>query len=565
MPIRNSTLQKIKTLSCFLVIITVQGLPQTNITYEGTDEIFFNPERGFSAYRSNPVTQSFINILKNEHVSVIQRIYTIPQYNDTPLPESFLTTLQNDLNEARIGGVKLVLRFSYTNNQNGDDAALDTILLHINQLTPVLEENYDVIAYIEAGFIGAWGEWYYSSHRLNNTSSRRTVLSALLDALPEKRSVVIRTPDYKRRIFENVEPLTFEEAFTESDKSRTGAHNDCFLASATDYGTYLDSDIEGDKTYLNLDNRFVPQGGETCCDCGYAGCENALEDLARLHWSVLNKDYHEDVLNRWVSEGCMEEINRRLGYRFELIEAEVSDSIKPSGIFNINMKIANNGFASPFNPRNLEMILRNKIDNRKFRLLTEEDPRSWLSGDTANVSITGGIPADMPEGEYDLLLFLADPEQSLHDNPSYAIRLANAGLWEDSTGFNSLNHTVIIANNTAGENYSGNNFFELYSGTTEVKNEQAVSPQNYSIDAFPNPFNGSITIKFQINSKEIVEMKIFDVMGRLVTAFNNQDFRNNQIIWNAHNQSSYDLSSGIYFFTIRTKDNLYSKKLIYLK
>jgi hypothetical protein len=143
--------------------------------------------------------------------------------------------------------------------------------------------------------------------------------------------------------------------------------------------------------------------------------------------------------------------------------------------------------------------------------------------------------------------------------------LANAGLWEDSTGFNSLNHTIIISDNTAGENYNGNNFFKLYSGTTDIKIEQAISPQNYSIDAFPNPFNGSITIKFQINSEEIVEMKIFDVMGRLVTALDNQDFRNNKVIWNAHNQSSYDLSSGIYFFTIRTKDNLYSKKLIYLK
>jgi hypothetical protein len=110
----------------------------------------------------------------------------------------------------------------------------------------------------------------------------------------------------------------------------------------------------------------------------------------------------------------------------------------------------------------------------------------------------------MPEGEYDLFLFLADPEPRLHDNPSYAIRLASAGLWEDSTGFNSLNHTIIISNNTAGENYNGNNFFELYSGTTDVKIEQAISPQNYSIDAFPNPFNGSITI-IQINSEEIIK------------------------------------------------------------
>jgi len=547
------------------LLMTVQYLPQSTIYYEGTEDIFFNPERGFSAYRSNPVTQSFINILKSEYVSVIQRIYTIPQYNDTPLPESFLTTLQNDLNEARSGGVKLVLRFSYTNNQNGEDAALDTILLHINQLAPVFEENYDVIAYIEAGFIGAWGEWYYSSHNLNNTISRRTVLFALLDALPEQRMAVVRTPDYKRRIFEDAEPLTVEEAFSGSDKSRTGAHNDCFLASATDYGTYLDNDIEGDKTFLNLDNRFLPQGGETCCDCGYAGCSNALEDLARMHWSVLNKDYHEDVLDRWVNEGCMEEIKRRLGYRFELIEASMSDSIQPSGIFNIDISIANKGFASPFNPRNLEMILRNKTDNRKFRLLTEEDLRLWLSGDTANITITGGIPADMPEGEYDLLLFLADPETRLHDNPDYAIRLANEGLWEDSTGFNSLNHTVIISDNAEGENYAGDNFFEIYNNVTGIQSEQKIIPVNYSIDAYPNPFNGSTTIKFNINPKEIAEAKIFDLMGRLVKNFEKGELINNKIIWNAASAQGYDLSSGIYFFIIKTNENLFTKKLIYLK
>jgi hypothetical protein len=538
---------------------------QTTITYEGTDEIFTNPERGFSAYRSNPVTQSFINNLKADNVSVIQRIYTIPQYNDTALPQEFLTTLQNDLNEARIGGVKLVLRFSYTNNQNGDDAALDTILLHIDQLAPVLEENYDVIAYIEAGFIGAWGEWYYSSHHLNNTVSRRSVLFALLNALPEKRSVVVRTPDYKRRIFEDVNPLILDEAFTETDKARTGAHNDCFLASATDYGTYLDNNIEGDKTYLNLDNRFVPQGGETCCDCGYAGCDNAMEDLARMHWSVLNKDYHQSVLNRWVNEGCMDEVKRRLGYRFELIEAAISDSIKPSGIFNLELKVANLGFASPFNPRNLEIILRNETTDQKYRLITQEDPRLWLSGDTTHINITGGIPADMPEGEYEVYLFLSDPEPRLHNNPDYAIRLANENLWEDSTGYNSLNHQIQINNIAEGENYSGDKFFELYSTATNVLHEDNNIIKDYSIDAYPNPFNGTVTILFNVNPDVIKEVKIFDIMGRQVETFENNSYKNNKIVWNASGQNTYDLSSGIYFFTIRTNENLITKKIIYLK
>ncbi len=548
-----------------VLILSIELFSQTTVQYDGSDEIFLNPERGFSGYRSNPITLSYINTLKAGNVSIIQRIYTIPQYNSTPLPESFLTTVQNDLNTARQGGVKVVLRFSYTNNQNGADAALDTILLHINQLTPVLQENYDVIAYMEAGFIGAWGEWYYSSHNLNNTTSRRAVLYALLDALPEKRNVVVRTIDYKRKIFQISTPLDSVQAFSGSKVSRTGAHNDCFLADATDYGTYVYNNIEGDKNYLNQDNRYVPQGGETCCDCGYADCVNALRDLERLHWSVLNKDYNTAVLNRWINEGCMDEVKRRLGYRLELLEATISDSIKPSGIFDLTFKVANNGFASPYNPRNLEVILRNNFDNQKYRLLTKEDPRFWMSGDTLSVNITAGIPGDMPEGDYSAFLFLADPESRLHDNPSYAIRLANVNMWEDSTGYNFLNHSININYNNSGDDYIGNDYFEPYSGITSVVKEEAIHPQGYKIDIYPNPFNGYSTIQFNINPVEIRSAQIYNVTGKLIKDFSFQEYSSGKIIWNATDNNSSALSSGVYFFRIQTRNNQFSRKIVFLK
>lgn len=553
-----------KTL-LLLIAFTFQLLPQSTITYPGTDEIFSNPERGFSAYRSNPITISFINTLKPLNVTVIQRIYTIPQYNDIPLPESFLNTVQTDLNTARLGGVKVVPRFSYTNNQNGEDAALDTILLHINQLAPILQENYDVITYVEAGFIGAWGEWYYSSHNLNNTTSRRTVTYALLDALPLKRNVVVRTPDYKRKIFQINTPLDSLEAFSGTRRSRVGAHNDCFLADATDYGTYVYNDIEGDKNYLNQDNRYVPQGGETCCDCGYAGCSNSLVDLARMRYSVLNKDYHPSVLSRWVTEGCMDEVKRRLGYRFELLEATISDSIKPSGIFNLNFQITNKGFASPFNPRNLEIILRDNSNNHKYRLVTDVDPRFWMAGDTMFVNVTGGIPANMSEGNFSAYLFLADPENRLHDNPDYAIRLANSNVWEDSTGYNSLNHSIIISNNAGGEVYTGSDYFELYSGVSDVESENPIKPEDYKVDVYPNPFNGTTTIVFNINPDEIIEAQIFDGIGRLVRTFNPGDYSSNKIFWNATDKNSKSVSSGLYLFTLRTKEKLFTKKMLLLK
>lgn len=458
-----------KYLIIFLAIIfsIINAQQTTVINYQQSNEIFRNPERGFSADSYNPLNQSFINSVKAQHISVIHRIYTIPQYRNVELSQSFLSVVENDLNAAREGGVKLVMRFSYTDNIDGQDAALDTILIHINQLQPILQANYDVIAYLEAGFIGAWGEWYYSTHNLNNTADRRTVLFAFLDALPLERCVVIRTPDYKRKIFQDNQPLTMTEAFSGSKKARTGAHNDCFLASATDYGTYLDNDIEGDKNYLNLDNRFVPQGGETCNPSSYSGCSNALTDLNRMHWSVLNRDYHPDVLQGWIDNGCMDEIKRRLGYRFSLLQSENIDSVKPGGIFPLNFVVENSGFANLYNPRGCEVILRNVSTKAKYRLVTAVDPRFWFSGDTTSVNITGGIKTGMPEGEYEVMLFLPDTVKALHDRKDYAIRLANENVWEDSTGYNKLLHNIIINSNVNGSDYTGTDFFELFaSGIT---------------------------------------------------------------------------------------------------
>ncbi len=448
---------------------------QTVKQYAPDDQNIFNPERGFSADSYAPVTNTLIQSLKAQKISLIHRIYTIPQYRNTPLPQSFLDLVQKDLNTARNGGVKLILRFSYTDDQNGADAALDTILMHIDQLKPVLQKNYDVIAYMEAGFIGAWGEWYYSSHHLNNTNDRRTVLFALLDALPVQRDVVIRTPNYKRLIFNDPLPINDSTAFNGSKKSRTGAHNDCFLASATDYGTYLENDIQGDKDYLHQDNLYVPQGGETCSPSAYSGCINALHDLAYMRWSVLNKDYNTDVLSGWESAGCMPEIKKRLGYRFILLDATLPDSLKPGAEFSMSFDVYNHGFANPYNPRLLEIILRNTDDQSTYRLVTDVDPRFWHPEDTVHVQITGGIPEDFPQGNYQILLHLADSVKALRYRSEYAIRLANLNMWEDQTGFNDLQHQVIVSDQASGQSYSGQNYFEFFRLTSSPPPSQGAT------------------------------------------------------------------------------------------
>lgn len=543
-------------------VLFAQSPPFTVIEYDSSGAIFPNPERGFSAYRSTPITLSFCQQLRNQNVAVIQRIYTIPQFVSDSLSASFLNLVQNDFQAAREGGMKLVLRYSYTNDINGDDAALDTILLHISQLQPLLQQNYDVIAYMEAGFIGAWGEWYYSSHGLNNTNARRTVLYALLDALPVDRMIAVRTPGYKRAIYNHNDPLTPEEAFTGIKRARTGAHNDCFLASWSDYGTYTDTLV--DKTFLNLDNRYVPQGGETCAPSEYSGCANALRDLRRMRWSVLNKDYHPTVLQGWVTEGCMEEVRRRLGYRFRLLQAAIQDSVRPEGAFNLSFSIANDGWASPYNPRNLEIILRHSQSGQIYYLLAEEDPRFWMAGDTASLSIEAGIPNDMPPGTYEALLHFADPSPGLHNRPEYALRLANENTWEAATGYNALLHTVVIDPSAAGNLYTGNQYFQLFTGSTPI----AANPQPYVANDFelrgnyPNPFNGETVIAFALHRRGKVQIDVFDLQGKHVQLLYQNDLPpgEHQISWQPQN-----LSSGVYLYRVRLNDDSRYGKVHYVK
>ncbi len=449
-----------------LICLTISSYAQNlqTVTYSESDENFCNPARGFYSDEYGNISPSFINSIKAQGMTLVHKIYNIHQFRTSPLSQDFLNQVQADFTTAREGGVKVIPRFFYTDDQNGDDAALDTILLHINQLAPVLQANSDVIAFMDAGFIGAWGEWYYSTHGLNNTEDRRTVLFALLKALPAQIDVVIRTPNYKRLIFNDSTPLDVDSAYSGSYRSRTGAHNDCFLADATDMGTYLWNDIEGDKDYLNADNRFLPQSGETCSPSEYSVCSNALIDLNRMHWTTLNSDYNAAVLQGWIDNGCMPEIKKRLGYRFVLQHAEISDTIKPNGIFTLNFSVANVGFGNPFNPRGCEVILRNTATREKYKLVTAIDPRFWFSEDSTTVEITGGIPSSMPEGDYEAFLFLPDTASALHDRKDYAIRLANENVWEDSTGYNDLLASVVISNNAAGEDYTGSNYFVSFSG-----------------------------------------------------------------------------------------------------
>jgi hypothetical protein len=443
---------------------------QRTITYQTSTANFPNPERGFYIQRAPiwrngeriPLKKEDLIRARSRGMSIVRTYYLLEPYRNQPLPQSVIDYLQDDFTTAREAGVKIVLRFSYNFGIGEPDAPLDRVVQHIDQLAPVIRRNVDVIAFMEAGFIGAWGEWHNSTNNLIGPSgvnaNTRTIVDRLLTALPPERAVAVRTPRYKQQLTGDETPLTAQEAYRNTPKARLGAHNDCLLASRNDRGTYWPSDdetIARQKRFLQQDNLFLPQGGETCSDGEdaqpYIGCTNALNELAMMRWSTINSGYHPGVLQRWTDEGCYAEIARRLGYRFHLIDAIIPFNAMSGAPFSVTVRMTNEGFARPYNPRNLELVLRHTVSGAVTRIrVGQSDIRLVLPGpgETKTLTLTAQLPMSLASGDYDVLLNLPDPAPTLNTRPEYSIRLANEGVWEPATGYNRLLARVTVSNGT---------------------------------------------------------------------------------------------------------------------
>jgi len=453
---------------------------QVSVTYTADHTNIPNPARGFyhvadthyldaEATGWTPMGGAELRSWRAEGITqVLREVYLEDfggadgAYNLTP---DLLHKINADFAVARSAGVKVILRFAYTLPPDGvwppptpyGDAPVARTLHHIRQLGPVLRRNADVIETVQQGFIGLWGEGYYSDYFSDpadpsivtdqNWADRAEVLRTLLDELPTSVTVQERTMYMKQRIFGvptgAAGALTPQQAFSGSDLSRVGFHNDCFLASPDDYGTFLSDPLSLDEKYLALESRYVPVGGETCnVNPPKSEWPSAKKVMARFHYSYLNTEYNQDVLDSWGTAGYAEAA-KRLGYRFTLLHGNFSAKVTTGGPLHLELAVANNGFATPFQKRPVQLVLIGA--KHTYKLALHSDPRRWTAGAMTNVLTDVVVPTGVEPGSYHLALALPDPAPSLRNRADYGIRLADVGTWNAAKGWNDLGITVAVS------------------------------------------------------------------------------------------------------------------------
>ena len=433
------------------------------IVFTSSNEDIANPERGFmkqsSIFPDQPLDTNKIRALQPTD-TLVWIYFRLDNYRDRSLDQTALNNITAVFNTARSKGLKLVIRFVYNPgpgsttdpNQANPDAPIELVLQHIQTLKPILTANADVIAVMQVGFVGHWGEWH-STKYLHPLTYRKAIVDALLGVMPKDRMLQLRYPRYKEIFFQG--PLTSQEAFTGTDRSRIGHHNDCFLRDQDDGGTYKSTtsqlpkhtstyctgqdEVSCWKGYVSQEGQFTPVGGETCqYNPPRTDCPNTLQEMAMLHWSFINNGYRPEVLNGWTTGGCMSTIRRSLGYRLTLREAFIPPNIRPGSALSLNVRLSNDGFAAMFNPRPLFIVLLGQGGTRYEIPVTGIDPRRWAPGQEHTFTINVNLPANVPPGTYKLGLWLPDAYTSLRGNPAYSVRLANTNVWDSATGINIL-------------------------------------------------------------------------------------------------------------------------------
>lgn len=423
----------------------------TEVTYTEADGVVYGPERGLYtgfviSEDSDVPTAADVAAKRVQGYNVLLLEFNLNQFiSGGGISSDYLAVVQNAFDAIRAGGVKAIVRFAYLYDFNEatdwtgsykkvTDPAVDKVLEHITQLQPVLTKNEDVIFVVQAGFVGAWGEWYYSTNfkvpgSKESYDSRKQLTEALLKAVPASRQIELRTPMYKFKMgYEKslADTLTADTAHDGKAKSRLGGHNDCFLADAEDRGTFPDDSL---RTFWKAESRYTIMGGETCDVSDYGLCANSIKDLEDYHWTYLNDGYHEGVIARWKTDGCYNTIKERLGYRLVLKDVHYQ-AITVGQQCKVTIRFYNKGFAAPQNPREAWLVWVDP-EGEETEYPLGSDPCTWHSG--YNAAVGAFIPTSEKGTLY---LKLSDP--LLSTKPAYSLPLANTDIFDPTTGYNKL-------------------------------------------------------------------------------------------------------------------------------
>lgn len=472
---------RIKIISIMMIIIIMitigiscYGIETTTvqtITYQESVENISNPDRGFYdpiGIACKPVGMDRDKTIPHAngflHLRLGLRDFSAKGNldKDYDITQETLEILDLYMEQIRQAGGNAIIRFAYDNfNGIADiEPEIEQIEKHIAQLKPFFVNNADVITSVESGFLGPYGEQHSSSIVTNENIKR--VVDALLEAVPEERTISVRKPGWycaaSGVAIENID----KNITTKQDRYyRVGIFNDGYLGSASDLGTYKNRKKEIE--WLSYQATHTVFGGEAVKvnsihdvdENGnlYNSPEHIEQEMFLTHTTYLNEYWNDKLIGEWKNtlytgqdplyqgKTAFEYVQNHLGYRFVLKEAKIPSRIETEATLSMKVTIENVGAGNVVNPKDMYILLKNS--QKEYAVLLSEDITTLQSRESKEIKINIVIPEQVEVADYDVYLKVVNQGETVKSNKR-CIQFANTSVWDNELAANKIGSIKVI-------------------------------------------------------------------------------------------------------------------------
>ena len=95
-----------------------------------------------------------------------------------------------------------------------------------------------------------------------------------------------------------------------------------------------------------------------------------------------------------------------------------------------------------------------------------------------------------------------------------------------------------------------------------------ILPTDFGLHAaYPNPFNPTTTISFDLPDVSNLKLQIYDILGRKVWEYSQKSLNagSHQIVWDGRNLNNKQVAAGVYLIRMSTPEFTANQKVVYLK
>jgi hypothetical protein len=113
----------------------------------------------------------------------------------------------------------------------------------------------------------------------------------------------------------------------------------------------------------------------------------------------------------------------------------------------------------------------------------------------------------------------------------------------------------------------------IQGGKVPSSAESVEIPTSFRLhDNYPNPFNPSTKIEYEVPSRSHVQLAVYDILGQLVRTLVNADHSNGHysVAWDGTNETGRQVATGMYIYRLEAADGtgsatVLTKKMVLLK